>query len=167
MTLTTIKSLGTIYWKEGKLGEAEKMYERALQGSEKTNGIEHASTLSIVLYLGKLYHNQGKLDKAERMYQRTLGKYNNTLGLHHKSTVLMTLKLNHIYEKQGKQVKAIYKPAASNTPEPNAVKAPKANTANMSDPTVVPNLQRSKKRTQRTINWKRSGNQTENAWTSL
>jgi hypothetical protein len=37
------------------LGEAEKMYERTLQGYEKALGPEHTSTINIVNNLGNLY----------------------------------------------------------------------------------------------------------------
>jgi hypothetical protein len=47
-------SLGNLYLDQDKLGEAEKMYERALQGYEKALDPEHTSTLSIVNNLGLL-----------------------------------------------------------------------------------------------------------------
>jgi hypothetical protein len=42
--LNTVGNLGILYKNQGKLGEAEKMYERALQGYEKALGSEHTST---------------------------------------------------------------------------------------------------------------------------
>jgi Tfp pilus assembly protein PilF len=48
------------------------MYQRALQGFEKTLGLEHTSTLQIVNNLGNLFVDQGKLGEAEQMYQRAL-----------------------------------------------------------------------------------------------
>ncbi|OCK72888.1 FabD/lysophospholipase-like protein, partial [Lepidopterella palustris CBS 459.81] len=67
-----IHGLGMLYANQGKLGEAEKMYQRALQGYEKALGAEHTSTLNTVNNLGNLYADQGKLGKAEKMYQRAL-----------------------------------------------------------------------------------------------
>jgi tetratricopeptide (TPR) repeat protein len=61
--------LGLLYADQGKLDEAEKMYQRALQEREKAWGPDHTSTLNTV---GNLYANQGKLDEAEEMYQRAL-----------------------------------------------------------------------------------------------
>jgi hypothetical protein len=46
---------------QGKLVEAEQMFERALQGREKAWGPEHTSTLNTVNNLGNLYANQGEL----------------------------------------------------------------------------------------------------------
>ncbi len=65
-------SLGYLYSDRGKLDEAEKMYQRALQGYEKAWGPEHTSTLDTVNNLGLLYADQGKIDKAEKMYDRAL-----------------------------------------------------------------------------------------------
>jgi tetratricopeptide (TPR) repeat protein len=64
--------LGLLYAAQGKLGEAEKMYERALRGYEEALGIGHSSTLQTVNNLGALYADQGRLDKAEQMYERAL-----------------------------------------------------------------------------------------------
>jgi tetratricopeptide (TPR) repeat protein len=54
--------------RQGKLDEAERMYQHALTGSKKALGPDHTLTLSTVNNLGLLYSDQGKLDKAERMY---------------------------------------------------------------------------------------------------
>lgn len=59
-------NLGLLYADQGKMAEAEKMYQRAL---EKSWGPEHTSTLDTVNNLGLFYNNQGKLDEAEKMYQ--------------------------------------------------------------------------------------------------
>ena len=59
--------LGLLYCDQGKLAEAEQMYERALQGYEKAWGPEHTSTLDTVNNLAILYKNQGKLVEAEQM----------------------------------------------------------------------------------------------------
>ena len=64
--------LGILYADQGKLDEAEKMYQRALQGYEKALGPDHTSTLKTVNNLGKVYADQGKLDEAEKMFQRAL-----------------------------------------------------------------------------------------------
>ncbi|KAN0083094.1 hypothetical protein V8E54_002182 [Elaphomyces granulatus] len=75
--------LGLLYVDQGKLDEAEKMYQRALQGKEKAWGLDHTSTLDTVNSLGALYADQGKLDEAEKMYQRALQGFDvvNNLGL--------------------------------------------------------------------------------------
>jgi tetratricopeptide (TPR) repeat protein len=67
--LYALHNLGLLYSGQGKLAEAEIMYQRALAGIEKALGPEHASTLSTV---NNLYRDQGKLAEAEVMYQRAL-----------------------------------------------------------------------------------------------
>jgi tetratricopeptide (TPR) repeat protein len=64
--------LGLLYVNQDKLDEAEKMYQRALQGYEKAWGPDDTSTFGTVNNLGNLYANLGKLDEAEKMYQRAL-----------------------------------------------------------------------------------------------
>jgi tetratricopeptide (TPR) repeat protein len=61
-------SLGNLCTNQGKLDEAEKMYQRALQGMEKVLGPDHTLTLDSIYCLGSLYWSQGKLDEAEKMY---------------------------------------------------------------------------------------------------
>jgi tetratricopeptide (TPR) repeat protein len=53
--LTTVNNLGNLYVNQGKLVEAEQMYQRALQGYEKELEPEHTSTLNTVNNLGVLY----------------------------------------------------------------------------------------------------------------
>jgi hypothetical protein len=43
-TLHTVHSFGRLYFKQGKLAEAEVMYEQALAGFKKALGPEHTST---------------------------------------------------------------------------------------------------------------------------
>ncbi|KAI8272665.1 hypothetical protein K4K60_012077 [Colletotrichum sp. SAR11_57] len=65
-------SFGNLYSDQGRLKEAEAMYERALQGKEKALGPDHTSTLNTVNNLGILYKDQGRLKEAEAMYERAL-----------------------------------------------------------------------------------------------
>jgi hypothetical protein len=55
--------LGFLYSTQGKLAEAEEMYQWALNGYKKASGPEHTSTLNTANYLGLLYSTQGKLAK--------------------------------------------------------------------------------------------------------
>jgi tetratricopeptide (TPR) repeat protein len=73
--LDAIHFLGDLYRDQGKLDEAEQMYERALRGYEEALGPTHTSTLDTVSNLGLLYYKQGRLDEAEQMYERALRGY--------------------------------------------------------------------------------------------
>jgi len=61
--------LGLLYADQGKIAEAEKMYQH-----EKAWGPEHTSTLNTVNNLGLLYIGQGKIAEAEKTYQRALNE---------------------------------------------------------------------------------------------
>ncbi|KAN0072988.1 HET domain containing protein [Elaphomyces granulatus] len=97
-----LHGLGLLYADQGKLDEAEKMYQRALQGYEKALGPDHTSTLLTVNNLGLLYADQGKLDEAEKMYQRALQGYEKALGPDHTSTLHTVNNLGNLYADQGK-----------------------------------------------------------------
>ena len=98
--------LGVLYKDQGKLAEAEQMYERALQGTEKALGAEHVSTLSTVNNLGTVYQNQGKLAEAEQMYERALQGTEKALGAEHVSTLSTVNNLGTVYQNQGKLAEA-------------------------------------------------------------
>jgi len=99
-------NLGLLFYEQGKLVEAEKMYQRALDGYEKAQGAEHTSTLDTVNNLGVLYKNQGKLVEAEEMYQRALDGYEKVWGPEHTSTLNTVNNLGNLYKSQGKLVGA-------------------------------------------------------------
>ena len=69
---------------QGRLDQAEQMYERALAGKEKAFGPDHGSTLGTVRNLGNLYRAQGKLDKAEQIFHRPLTGREKALGREHR-----------------------------------------------------------------------------------
>ncbi|RYP50015.1 hypothetical protein DL768_004370 [Monosporascus sp. mg162] len=112
-TLNTVKSLGNLYSDQGKLKEAEAMYQRALQGRERALGPDHRSALETVNNLGILYFNQGKLKEAEEMYQRALQGKEKALGPDHTSTLNTVNNLGLIYSDQGKlkEAEAMYQRA--------------------------------------------------------
>ncbi|TVY12481.1 Nephrocystin-3, partial [Lachnellula arida] len=84
-------NLGNLYADQGKLAEAEAMYNRALQGNEEALGPNHTSTLDTVHNLGTLYKDQGKLAEAEAMYERALQGYEDALSLELVSSYLPAL----------------------------------------------------------------------------
>lgn len=66
--------LGDLYADQGKLAEAEKMYQRALDGYEKALGPDHPSTLRTVNDLRLLTTNQDEHMKGEEIHERTLDR---------------------------------------------------------------------------------------------
>ncbi|KAF4456499.1 ankyrin 3, partial [Fusarium albosuccineum] len=108
-----IHSLGILYHLQDKLGEAEAMYKRALEGKEKALGGDHTSTLNTVDNLGNLYSGQGKLGEAEAMHKRALEGKEKALGGDHTSTLSTVGNLGNLYSGQGKlgEAEAMYKRA--------------------------------------------------------
>ncbi|OQD86643.1 hypothetical protein PENANT_c007G05014 [Penicillium antarcticum] len=101
-----LNGLGNLYRHQGKLKEAEEIYQRAMAGKGMALGPDHTSTLNTVHNLGALYYDQGKLNKAEEMYQRALSGYKKALGPDHSSTLSTVHQLGALYSKQGKLKKA-------------------------------------------------------------
>jgi tetratricopeptide (TPR) repeat protein len=80
-------SLGFLYANQGKLDEAEKMYQRALQGYEKALGAENVTTyipaLNTIWAFGSLFERQADLAKAKIMYSKALVGYDKVVGPDH------------------------------------------------------------------------------------
>jgi tetratricopeptide (TPR) repeat protein len=79
--------LGVLYTDQGKLDEAEKMYQRALQGFEKALGVDNVTTyipaLNTIWAFGSLFERQADLAKARIMYSKALVGYNKVVGPDH------------------------------------------------------------------------------------
>ncbi|KAK4170949.1 hypothetical protein QBC36DRAFT_295822 [Triangularia setosa] len=105
--------LGNLYLDQGRLGEAEAMYQRALEGKEKALGPDHTSTLNTVNNLGSLYTAQGRLWEAEAMYQRALEGCEKALGPDHTSTLDTVNNLGGLYLDQDRlgEAEAMYQRA--------------------------------------------------------
>jgi tetratricopeptide (TPR) repeat protein len=104
--LAGLHSLGILYKDQGRLSEAEAMYDRALAGREKASGTEHPSMLQTVNSLGVLYSEQGRLAKAEAMYDRALAGCEKAFGPEHPSTLQTVNNLGILYSDQGRLAEA-------------------------------------------------------------
>ena len=93
-TLLMAAITARVYEHSDKLDKAEKMYQRALQGSEKDLTLEDTYTLNLI---GQLYILHGRLRDAEEMYQRALQGYERALGLEHTLTRDVFCRLYEIY----------------------------------------------------------------------
>ncbi|KAN0067831.1 hypothetical protein V8E54_014078 [Elaphomyces granulatus] len=83
-TLDTVHILGLLYADQGKLDEAENMYQRVLQGYEKARGLENVAryrpALNTMQNLGNLFATQGRLGEAKEMYSRACAGFQVILG---------------------------------------------------------------------------------------
>ncbi|KAJ6052763.1 hypothetical protein N7460_003297 [Penicillium canescens] len=99
-----LHSLGLLYADQGRLQEAEKMYQRALEGKEKAKALGrwHPSTLDTVNNLGIIYADQDRLQEAEAMYMRALEGYEKVRWQGHPSTLHTLNNLGNLYKNQGR-----------------------------------------------------------------
>jgi len=87
-TLDTVNNLGILYQDQGKLAEAERMFVRALAGSERALGRTFCwDSLTSMGYLAALLSSQGKFEQAEEMQRQPLGLEETALGNEHPSTL--------------------------------------------------------------------------------
>jgi tetratricopeptide (TPR) repeat protein len=99
--------LGWLLSDQGKLKEAEIIFQRALDSREKVLGPEHVSTLDIVHNLGNVYAKQDKLKEAMFMHQRALQGYEKVAGPNHSSTLHTVHDLGNLYHNQGELKEAV------------------------------------------------------------
>ncbi|KAM3437213.1 hypothetical protein MY4824_003911 [Beauveria thailandica] len=111
-TAWAFNSLGILYSNQGRLREAEAMFERALDGHDAWDP-NQTSILGTVNNLGSLYSDQGRLEEAEATYKRALGGYEKACGPNHTSTLSIVNNLGILYSNQDRlqEAEAMYKRA--------------------------------------------------------
>jgi tetratricopeptide (TPR) repeat protein len=86
-TLDTINNLAALYADQGKLVEAEKLFQQALQRYEKALGADNATTyipaLNTIWGLGGLFNRRADWAKARTMYSKALVGYEKVVGPDH------------------------------------------------------------------------------------
>ncbi|KAL3434556.1 hypothetical protein BDV09DRAFT_195760 [Aspergillus tetrazonus] len=102
MEETLRQELTSFYEKQGRLSEAEAMYQRALAGYNTTLSQNHLSVPKAKNNLGRVYHNQGKLHQAGKLLQEALTGKTMILGLAHISTLRILNNLGSLFQDQGK-----------------------------------------------------------------
>ncbi|KAL8721729.1 MAG: hypothetical protein Q9181_007645 [Wetmoreana brouardii] len=99
-------NLGVLYYDQGKITEAEKIYRRALDGKEKAYGPNCPFTLETANNLGHCYARRDEYAEAEKMYQRALYEYEKLLGPDHPSIFQTLNYLGFCYARQGEYTEA-------------------------------------------------------------
>jgi tetratricopeptide (TPR) repeat protein len=82
------------------------MFERALEGYEKTWGQEHTSALNSVNNLGNLYGSQDRFQEAEPLFIRAIEGYEKTWGREHTSTLNAINNLGTLYQSKDRPQEA-------------------------------------------------------------
>jgi CHAT domain-containing protein/tetratricopeptide (TPR) repeat protein len=101
-TLILVNNLALLYQKQGRYGEAEPLFLRALEARERILGPEHPNTLALVTDLASLYQDQGRYAEAERLYLRALEASERILGPEHPDTLILVNNLASLYQDQGR-----------------------------------------------------------------
>ena len=84
-----------------------ELYQRALDGYEKTLGNDHPNTLNTVNHIAGVYDSQGEYPKALQWYQRALDGYEKTLGNDHPDTLNTIYNMAGVYDSQGVYSRAL------------------------------------------------------------
>ncbi len=102
----SLNSLAVIYQAQGKLSEAERLFQQTLAVDEKVLGPEHPDTATTLSNLAIVYGNQGKYAEAESLNQRALAIRENALGPEHTDVAVSLNNLALFYKHQGKYEEA-------------------------------------------------------------
>jgi len=94
--------LAELYREQGKYDDAEPLYKRALEISEKSLGSAHPDVASSLNNLASLYQHQGKYDDAEPLFKHALVIREKSLGSAHPDVASSLNNLASLYQHQGK-----------------------------------------------------------------
>ncbi len=102
----SLNSLAVVDAKQGKYLEAELLFQRSIEISEKALGAEHPNVVATIGNLGTLYAEQGKFTVAEPLLTRSLSLNIKILGRDHPVVATNLRVLALIYAKTGNYVDA-------------------------------------------------------------
>jgi Tfp pilus assembly protein PilF len=95
-----LNKLGELCRVEGRPGEAEKLWKRAIRNWETTFGPEHPISASALNNLGMLYSDQGRVDEAEALFRRALAIQQKAFGAEHPDVARMMNNLAGVYQRR-------------------------------------------------------------------
>jgi tetratricopeptide (TPR) repeat protein len=105
-TLDTVNNLGNLYKAQGRLDEAEQMYERVLRGYEAAIGSDLVQQYRLVLRtlenMGDLYVLQAEIVKALAMYPRALSGLTSVLCRSSEKCMNLAAKINFLRGKDNR-----------------------------------------------------------------
>ena len=105
-TLECTDVLGQLMQSQGKLGEAEALYRRSLEGWRAVAGAKHERTLCSMGSLATLLKDQGNLAEAEPLLREALAAARATLGPLHPGALASLSNLATVLDDQGKASEA-------------------------------------------------------------
>jgi tetratricopeptide (TPR) repeat protein len=99
---TSLGRLANLYYSQGRYGEAEPLYRRALAISEKQLGKNHPDVATSLSNLALLHKSQGRYGEAESLFQRALAIQEQQLGENHFDIATSLNNLANLYQSQGR-----------------------------------------------------------------
>jgi tetratricopeptide (TPR) repeat protein/CHAT domain-containing protein len=103
--LKSLNDLAVLYKAQGRYGEAEALYQEALQRS-LVLGARHPETLTSLNNLADLYEAQGRYSEAEPLFQQALQTRRELLGPRHSATLTTLNNLAGLYVSQDRYSEA-------------------------------------------------------------
>src|SRR5262245_37874461 len=97
-----LHKLALVHWRQGKFGEAEALYRRALAIREQAVGANHPNVADTLNDLGLVYKDQRKQGEAEGAYKRALAIYERASGANPLHVANTLANLANLYKDQGK-----------------------------------------------------------------
>ena len=96
-TLTSMANLATLYRKQGRWEEAERLQVFVMHWSKERLGLDHPKTLASMSALAATYWNQGRWDEAEKLNVDVMNVFNAKLGSDHQDTFTSMVNLATTY----------------------------------------------------------------------
>jgi tetratricopeptide (TPR) repeat protein len=108
-----LNELANVYYSQGKYGEAEPLYKRALTIYENAGGVNQLNVATTLNNLGLVAQSERKYDEAEGFYKRSLAIREKALGESHPdvATTLHNLGLLARIENKRDEAERFYKRA--------------------------------------------------------
>jgi eukaryotic-like serine/threonine-protein kinase len=101
-TLASIDAMGLLRQSQGRLAEAERMYQQSMEGRRRALGAEHPETLASNNNMGLLLSEQGRLAEAETHLSDVLATRRRVLGEEHLGTLTSINNMGSLLLAQGK-----------------------------------------------------------------
>jgi tetratricopeptide (TPR) repeat protein len=103
---TSLGRLAYLYYLQGRYGEAEPLYQKALVIREKQLGPNHPNVATSLNNLANLYESQGRYGEAEPLLLRALAISEQQLGKDHPDVATSLNNLAGLYHSQGRYEEA-------------------------------------------------------------
>ena len=101
-----LNGMGLYLYHRGAYTEAEPLYQRASEITEKAWGLEHPELANTLHNLAGLYDNQGRYAEAEPLYQQARAIKEKALGPEDPSLATTLNNLARLYDNQGRYAEA-------------------------------------------------------------